>query len=96
MKKLEWLVVARNESNSKFKVKLLNLYNFSNIFECLKRGIFPIRTLDEDKIIKMINEGDVFLIDKFLTPVIVVSNHIKTTKNKTKKDNINQLPTKNL
>lgn len=96
MKNLKWVIVARNENNSRFRIKLLDIFSFSNIFECLKRGILPVRTLDENEIIKMIKEGDIFLIDKFLTRVIIVSKHIKTTKNKTKEDNINHLPIKNL
>lgn len=84
-----FVILARNENNSRFYIKPKS--SFENVTISLIEGI-----KSESEIIQMIKSGVTFYTynksDETFTNVIVVDNHIKSYLNNTKEDNIGKLP----
>ena len=83
------IITARNEKNTMFLFKKIRLNWFFSLFNSSKEEI-----KSEAYIIDKIKKGKKFYIangDKF-TEVDVFGDHIRSKPNKTKKDNISNLP----
>ena len=95
------IIVARNLESSMFLIKILHRNWFEKIIDIFFSNRHFYETDDEMVYIK--SEG--YIVDKIkrnmdfhtingkgFTPVQVIGNHIRSKPNKTKKDNISNLP----
>lgn len=90
-----FVLTARNKDNSKFYIrpkadiiKEIENGNGYHVFSQTAEGVY-----EEATIINMIEKGKDFFthLDNEFTPVRVVNGNLKSIKNETTKDNINEL-----